>query len=91
MRISVLSKEYITITVTANVNVLDDTVAWAFTDPGVDPASWTVGDWDASGRARILVGPGGAVTLTEGLKDVWLKITDSPEVPVRRVGQINVY
>lgn len=93
MRISSLSKEYITIPVTADVNVLDDTVAWAFTDPDVDPTSWTSGDWVAGTppKARILVGPGGSVTLTKGLRDVWLKVTDSPEIPVRRVAQIQVY
>lgn len=91
MRISSLSKEYLLMPVTASVNVLDDTVQWAFTDPSVDPTSWTAGDWDADGKARILVGPGGAVTLSKGLRDVWLKITDSPEIPVRRVGQITVY
>lgn len=91
MRISSLSKEYLLVPVTANVVVTDDVVAFAFTDPAADPTSWTTGDWDASGNARILVGPGGAVTLTKGLKDVWLKITDSPEIPVRRVAQLDVY
>lgn len=90
MRISSLSKEYILISVTADVVVTDDPVAWAFTDPGVDPSAWTAGDW-AGSRARILVGPGGSVTLTKGLRDVWLKVTDSPEIPVRKVGQISVY
>jgi len=90
MRISSLSTEYILIPVTASVNVLDDTVAWAFTDSGADPTTWTSGDWDPDGKARILVGPG-ALALTKGLRDVWLKVTDNPEIPVRRVGQLTVY
>lgn len=93
MRISSLSKEYVLISVTADVTVTGDPVAFAFTDPGVDPTSWTSGDWVAGTppKARILVGPGSSVTLTKGLKDVWLKITDSPEIPARRVDQLQVY
>jgi hypothetical protein len=90
LRISSLSKEYLLIAVIADVVVTDDPVAWAFTDPDVDPTSWTSGDWEGT-QARILVGPGGSVTLTKGTHDVWLKVTDSPEVPIRRVAQISVY
>jgi hypothetical protein len=94
MHISSLSTEYITVTVTATVagNPIDlsgDVVAWAFADPGVPPATWIVGDW-SNGSARVLVGP--AVNpLPKGTRDVWLKVTDSPEIPVRKVGQILVY
>jgi hypothetical protein len=91
MRISSLSKEYLLVTVTADVNVLDDVVAWSFTAPAVDPSVWTAGDWDADGKARILLGPGGSLTLAKGMWEVWLKVTDSPEIPVRRVGQLIVY
>lgn len=90
LRISSLSKEYLKISVAADVTVTDDPVAWAFTDPAADPTSWTAGDWSGN-EARILVGPGGSVTLTKGVHDVWLKVTDSPEIPVRRVAQIQVY
>lgn len=89
MRISSLSKEYITVSVTANVVVTDDPVAWAFVEPGAAPSVWTAGDW-AGGRARVLVGPG-VLALTAGRKEVWLKVTDNPEVPVRRIGEIDVY
>jgi hypothetical protein len=41
--------------------------------------------------ARCLVGPGGAVTLTAGVTYmVWVKVTDSPEVVLRRVGRLRV-
>jgi hypothetical protein len=90
MRISVLSKEYITIPVTADEVVTDDPVAFSFTAPGVQPTVWTSGDWTPDGRARVLVGPS-VLPLTVGLLDVWIKVTDSPEVPVRKVGQISVY
>ncbi len=90
LRISSLSKEYLKIAVTADVVVTDDPVSFAFTDPAVDPTVWTAGDWSGT-EARILVGPGGSITLTKGVHDVWLKITDSPEIPVRRVAQLDVY
>ncbi|RSM73434.1 hypothetical protein DMH04_41215 [Kibdelosporangium aridum] len=90
MRISVLSKEYLLISVTASEDVTSDPVAFAFAAPSVDPSVWTSGDWVGT-QARILVGPGGAVTLTKGTWDVWLKITDSPEIPVRKVDQLVVY
>ena len=94
MRISSLSTEYITASVTATVagvpiDVTGDVVAWAMVTPGSDPVTWITGDW-AAGNARILVGPSGAAPLGKGVWDVWLKVTDSPEVPVRLIGQLAV-
>lgn len=41
--------------------------------------------------ARTLVGPGpGGTPLTAGSYDVWVKITSTPEIPVRRVGSLEV-
>jgi hypothetical protein len=94
MVISTLSTEYVTIPVTATsggspVDLSGTTVEWAFTDPGAQPSAWHAGDWLA-GKARILVGPA-VIALAVGYHDVWLRVTDSPEIPVRRVGQIKVY
>lgn len=94
MRISSLSTEYVTIDVTATragvtLDLSADPVAWAFVDPGLPPVTWVTGDW-AAGKARVLVGPAAAV-LPKGTRDVWLRITDSPEIPIRKVGQILVY
>lgn len=94
MRISSLSTEYITVAVTALVagfpiDVTADTVKWAVTAPGVDPVAWWTGDW-ANGKARILVGPA-VHALAKGYWDVWLSVTDNPEIPVRLIGQLDVY
>jgi hypothetical protein len=94
MRISSLSTEYITVSVTAlvagfPVDVTADTVKWAVVAPGVDPVTWWTGDW-ANGKARILVGPA-VNALAKGFWDVWLSVTDSPEIPVRLIGQLDVY
>lgn len=93
LRISSQSTEYILVAVTASVVVTGDPVALAFTAPGTDPASgdWLTGNW-VNGKARVLVGPaGGAKTLTAGSWDLWVRVTDNPEIPVRRVDQITVY
>jgi len=61
------------------------------------PSSWFAASWLAGGVgkgfiAQGLVGPGGAVTLTAGVKyDVWGKILGSPEQPVIFAGVQAVY
>lgn len=93
--IPALSTEYVRVQVTASsagavVNPTSDTIQFAFPATTVQPSVWYSGSWETiSGvyYARCLVGPtGGVVTLTVGNSyDVWVKITDSPEVPVRKV------
>lgn len=94
MVVSTLSTEYVTVSVSATsggspVDLTGTTVEWSFTAPGAQPTDWHPGEWVA-GSTRILIGPA-AIPLTVGYHDVWLRITDSPEIPVRRVGQIKVY
>ena len=102
MQISAQSTEYLRVSVIASVNgtLIDpgaDSVAFAVVSgvPGV--TDWLAGSWESGhsaatgGVARILVGPtGGAKTLTAGQYDVWIKITDSPEVPIRKVAALQV-
>lgn len=102
MRISSLSKEYARVEVSAReggavVDLSNMAVEMAFTAPGVEPVS---GDWKSAGWetvppsryiARCLIGPGGTVTLTDGTYDVWVRITDSPEVVVLPSGQLVIY
>lgn len=60
----------------------------ALPQAGVAPSAWWAAAWEADGRggwrARLLVGPGGTVTLAAGAYDVWVRVTYSPEVPVAR-------
>ncbi|MCC6629960.1 MAG: hypothetical protein IT340_21495 [Chloroflexi bacterium] len=105
MRISALSLEYVRVRVAATeagaaVNPTSDTVVMAFVAEGAAPAG---GDWKTAGwetdtttnpdtyYARCLVGPSGAVTLTAGVYDVWVKVTDTPEAPVLRAGNVEVF
>lgn len=93
---SVLSTQYLQILVTikspATYNPAGDTVQMAFTPltyPPTSPTSgsWVSGSWETfpgpAYWAQALVGPAnGGTALALGTYQVWLKITDSPEVPV---------
>lgn len=97
---SVLSTRNVRVQVSDEVNgsvLVDptgDTVAFAFMAPGVDPdlldlitASWqTVG---TNFYAILAVGPAGH-NLAVGTYIIWIKITDSPEIPVEPVGVLRV-
>jgi hypothetical protein len=95
-----LSREYVKVPVAATdsgttVNPTTDVVQMAFPVAGVAPVSadWKTASWETvSGLyfARCTVGPGGTVVLVVGLYDVWVKITDNPEIPVRLAGQLQI-
>lgn len=97
---SSLSKEYVRVPVVAyeNGELVDPTtdpvfMAFMADPPKEEPANgdWKTAAWEYDGItyfARCLVGPGGTVELEDGTYHVWVKLTDSPEVPVRRVGRL---
>lgn len=81
------------------VDPTGDTVAMAFLAGAGPPESgdWKTAGWDTDPStypptywAQCLVGPAGTVTLTAGVYSVWVKVTDSPETPVKRAGQLKV-
>lgn len=84
------------------VNPTADTVQMAFISSPRETAAPTAGDWKTASwetntapepdqyTAVCLVGPGGAITLTAGTYYVWVKISDSPEVPVAYAGVVRV-
>jgi hypothetical protein len=98
--ISRLSTEYVQVQVTftvsgAQVNPTGDTVQMAFTHGGALPgvSDWHTASWETAGTvhyAQCLVGPSGGVVLAPGTWNVWLKVTDSPEVPVRSPAQLQI-
>ena len=67
-----------------------DTVQMAFTPltyPETSPTSWITGSWvtfpGPAYWAQALVGPAnGGTALSLGTYQVWVKVTDSPAVPV---------
>jgi hypothetical protein len=96
---SVLDLEYVEVPVAFTIqgvvqNPTADAVQLAFPSAGVDPVAgdWVTGSWEAGGPpyvARALVGPGAKV-LGKGNYDVWVKVTDSPEVPVKKSGFLKI-
>lgn len=84
------------------INPTSDTVQMAFLAVPPETASpvsadWKTAAWEANTAvvpnlysARCLVGTGGVITLTAGTWYVWVKITDSPEVPAIYSGRIRV-
>ena len=92
---SALSTQYVQVQVTATVNGTSynptgDTVQMAFvtvTSPPASPSAWNAAAWETDPGpvywASCLVGPSnGGVVLAAGSYFVWVKVTDSPAVPV---------
>ena len=102
--LSSLDLEYVRVRVYAETNgvAVDptaDTVEMAFIAGDANPTSpdWKAASWEtdsttvpATYYARCLVGTGGTVALAAGLYQVWTRITDSPEVPVKKSGQLQI-
>lgn len=100
--ISAASVEYVRVPVSATasgaaVDPTADTVQMAFIATAAAPgvSDWKTASWETDATttpdtyyARCLVGS--AVTLTAGTYTVWVKVTDSPETPVKRAGLLRV-
>lgn len=101
--ISAASVEYVRVPVSATasgsaVDPTADTVQMAFLATAAAPVSgdWKTASWETDATttpdtyyARCLVGS--VVTLTAGTTyTVWVKVTDSPETPVKRAGLLRV-
>lgn len=81
------------------INPTGDPVAFALmpnpanTNPG--SGDWHTGSWTTTGtgtyEAQILIGPAnGGIPVTVGLYNVWIRITDSPEVPIWIIDLLDV-
>lgn len=104
LSIPATSREYVHVPVRAQsaglpVDVSADTVEMAFQAGSTAPApgDWRAASWDVDStitparyRAQCLVGPGGTVELAAGVYSVWVRVTDAPEIPVRRAGQLRI-
>jgi hypothetical protein len=100
-----LSTEFVRVSIGAvedglTIDPTLDSLEMAFPVTGVSPVSgdWKSASWETDVStspvtyfARALVGPTGVVTLTEGLLyDVYVRITDSPEIVVRNTGALAI-
>lgn len=98
--LNVLSLQYVRVPVSATksgaaYDPTSDDVDFAFLPSGQAPSGgdWTAGLWETDGSvyyAKILVGPGGTVTLSTSEYVVWVKIVDSPEIPVLQAGTLTI-
>jgi hypothetical protein len=100
-----LSLKYYIVPVTATkagapYNPTSDTVQFAFMPTPVQVpqnADLVTGSWDTNPysllypyNAKVLVGPGGTITLGIGTYIVYQKTNDSPEIPFDIVGQLQI-
>jgi hypothetical protein len=96
-----LSTQYVQVPVEAIVsgaayNPTGDTVRMAFMADWARPASgdWNSAIWSHSTApgiylAQCLVGPGGGgIALDPGSYDIWVQVTDNPEIPVFTAGTL---
>ncbi len=103
--ISQLSTEFVQIPVGVTINGVPynptaDIVQFAFLlNPSAVPTSsnWVTGSWSTNSNsvypyfAQALVGTAGSVALQSGTYTMWLRVTDSPEIPVHQVGMLTIY
>lgn len=92
--ISSLSRPYLYIPVDGASG--SEGVEIAFTTPPAEPAEadWHPADWanitTKGARARILIGPGGTVTLPDGTYMAWVRVNGAVERPVLRSGLVPI-
>lgn len=98
MEIAASSTEYLHVNVVASIGGTAVTLAsppkLAFlpASSAENPVTedWLTGEWSGS-WARLLLGPGGAVTLDPGKYSVWITFAAGLETPVYRAGELTVY
>ncbi len=103
--VSSLSVQYVHCSVAATSGGVDidptgDVVALAFVPQGATPApgDFITGSWiqdlttvPTTHFARALVGPPpGMITLSPGLVDIYVRVSDNPEVPVLKSGPMRI-
>ncbi len=103
---SSLTTEFIRVPIAASedgfaIDPTQDTVRLAIVATGTTPTTldWHLGSWESDSSstpvehfARLLVGPAAAppIVLTAGLYDVFVKISDDPEIVVRDTGALAI-
>lgn len=97
--LSTLTDEYVRVRTSAKeagawLDPTGDTVEFAFMTVGTDPtgSDWDAGAWetDATTNPDTYYARYEIASLAVGSYDVWVRVTDSPEVPVRHVGELHI-
>jgi len=81
-------------------NPVSDPVSFAFMPQATQVpgnSDWVIGSWDTNAAsvlypysAKCLIGPSGTITLGIGTYYVYLRITDSSEIPVLIAGSLQI-
>lgn len=95
-RAAVASTEYLRVPITTSEDPTGLGVSIACPVAGVAPVSldWIGAEWESGGPpyiCRILIGPDGDLTLDAGAYDVYVQITDSPELPAFIADRLEVF
>lgn len=94
--LSIATIEAVNVTITTDVNVSSDAVAMALVQPGVVPSSFVAASWHPT-LAKTAVSPtmgaaGAVIPVTQpGTYALFVKVTDSPEVPVLYAGDVRFF
>jgi len=85
--------------ISSDIDPTGSVVAFAFTQDNTRPTTWTAGAWTSTwsgGRATATTPTiggatsGATVELAAGTWLAWVRVTDSPEVPVRQCGVVRL-
>lgn len=82
----------------AEVDPTGNTVEFAFISTDADESEpeatdWVAGSWETQDDryyARVLVGPSGTITLTDGTYHTWVRVDTGTEIPARNTGRLVV-
>lgn len=83
-----------------NYDPTGDAASMAFIAPDTapGPSDWNPAIWETIGTVPwatyyvlCLVGPGGSFVPTQTVYSVWVRVTDTPEIPGELVGTLTVY
>jgi hypothetical protein len=85
--------ESVEVPITCDVDPTSDVVEFQLCATGTEPAddTWKTGTWHPTKTTTAvspLIGAGGVLTPTPGRWQLWVRITDAPEIPVLHSGAI---
>lgn len=84
-----ISREYLHVPVTGPAEGVPVEIAVVGRDAEPADSDWKPAAWDGT-DAKILIGPGSALILAEGVYSVWVRVTASPERPALKAGLLRI-
>lgn len=84
-----ISVEYLHIPVTGATEDMPVEIAVVARDTEPGEEDWHTAAWDGS-DAKILIGPGTDLALTDGVYSTWVRVTSTPEIPAMRAGLLRI-